>query len=382
MSESNSKSPLERLKQKDFILGLFLPMQEGAWSPSMAPRSTSWTFHYLKECTLRAEALGFDLVFGLAQWLGKGGYGGVIHFREHELDPIVVNASLASLTKSIILINTVHVLYAWHPLHLAKFGAALDHISHGRWGINIVTGYRQSEFRRFGLDPVSHDLRYAMADEFTTIMEQLWANDDELHFKGRFWSTEGGFLAPKPAFGRPIIVNAGSSGAGLEYAAKHSDFIFITSPAGANVEKACAVLPAVNDHVKALASTKYGRKIKTIINPHVICRATEAEAWAAFKTIQDSVDLEAVANFVGLRQAGDTKSWGSHTAADWAVGGNVHIVGSPRQVVDWFVKLKNAGCDGVQVNFFDYLPDLEFFGEEVMPLMVENGLIGRRAATA
>src|SRR4051812_22576691 len=124
MSDSNKPSPLTRLNQKDFILGLFLPMQEGAWSPSTAPRSTSWTFDYIKECTIRAEALGFDLVFGLAQWLGKGGYGGKMKFREHELDPIVVNAALASVTKSIVLINTVHVLYAWHPLHLAKFGAA------------------------------------------------------------------------------------------------------------------------------------------------------------------------------------------------------------------------------------------------------------------
>lgn len=375
MSDINKPSPLTRLNQKDFILGLFLPMQEGAWSPSTAPRSTSWTFDYIKECTIRAEALGFDLVFGLAQWLGKGGYGGKMNFREHELDPIVVNAALASVTKSIVLINTVHVLYAWHPLHLAKFGAALDHISGGRWGINVVTGYRQSEFLRFGLEPVEHDQRYVMADEFTTIMERLWAEDEELNFKGQFWSTEGAFLAPRPAKGRPIIVNAGSSGAGLDYAAKHSDFIFITSPVGAEIGKACQALPAVNNQVKQLAATKYGRKIKTIINPHVICRPTEQEAWAAYKTIQDNVDPEAAANFVGLRQAGDTKSWAGHTATDWAVGGNVHIVGSPEQVVDWFVKLKEAGCDGVQVNFFDYLPDLDFFGKAVMPIMKERGLL-------
>jgi FMNH2-dependent dimethyl sulfone monooxygenase len=46
--------------------------------------------------------------------------------------------------------------------------------------------------------------------------------------------------------------------------------------------------------------------------------------------------------------------------------------------VDWFIKLKQAGCDGVQVNFFDYLPDLEFFGKEVMPIMKEKGLFDLR----
>ena len=246
-------SPLGRLPDHRLLLGLFLPMQQGAWSPSKAPRSTSWTFEYIARCTTMAEALGFDLVFGLAQWLGKGGYGGEMHFREHEVDPIIANAALASLTRSIVLINTVHVLYAWHPLHLAKFGAAMDHISGGRWGINVVTGYKPSEYRMFGLEPIEHDLRYAMADEFTTIMERLWSEDEELSFAGKFWRTERAFLAPKPGQRRPFLVNAASSSAGLDYAAKHSDLIFITSPAGADPALACEALPAHNARIKALA---------------------------------------------------------------------------------------------------------------------------------
>lgn len=67
---------------------LFLPLQSGAWSPSTAPRETSWTFDYNAQCTPpRAEQLGFDLVFGLAQWLGKGGYGGAMQFRGMSQDP-------------------------------------------------------------------------------------------------------------------------------------------------------------------------------------------------------------------------------------------------------------------------------------------------------
>src|SRR6516164_9905183 len=85
-------SPLGRLPDHKLLLGLFLPMQQGAWSPSTAPRSTSWTFDYIVRCTTIAEQLGFDLTFGLAQWLGKGGYGGEMHFREHEVDPIIANA--------------------------------------------------------------------------------------------------------------------------------------------------------------------------------------------------------------------------------------------------------------------------------------------------
>ena len=366
-------SPLNRLPGHKLTLGLFLPMQQGAWSPSKAPRSTSWRFDYIAQCTRIAEEFGFDLVFGLAQWLGKGGYGGEMHFREHEVDPIITNAALSSLTKSIVLINTVHVLYAWHPLHLAKFGAAMDHISDGRWGVNVVTGYKPSEYRMFGLEPIEHDLRYVMADEFTTIMKRLWTEDDELTFNGRFWQTEKAFLAPKPGLRRPFLVNAASSSAGLEYAARHSDLIFITSPAGADPVKACAALPAHNAKIKDLAS-KYGRQVKTIINPHVICRRTEREAQKAYRTILENEDRVAADSFVQTFAAGDTASWRAHSRAQWVIGGNVHLVGTPEQIVEWFQRLSDAGCDGVQINFFDYLPDLDFFGREVFPLLKQAGL--------
>lgn len=372
-SGTPAPSPLNRLPGHKLLLGLFLPMQQGAWSPSLAPRSTSWTFDYIANCTTRAEEFGFDLTFGLAQWLGKGGYGGEMHFREHEVDPIIANAALAARTSRIVLINTVHVLYDWHPLHLAKFGAALDHISGGRWGINVVTGYKPSEYRMFGLQPIEHDTRYVMADEFTTIMKRLWTEDEELSFTGRFWKIEGAFLAPKPGPRQPFLVNAASSPAGLDYAAKHSDLIFITSPAGADPEQACAALPAHNARIKALARG-YGRSVKTIINPHVICRTTEQEARTAYRQILENEDTVAADNFVRTFQTGDTASWRGHTRAQWVVGGNVHLVGTPEQIVQWFVRLHEAGCDGVQVNFFDYLPDLEFFGREVVPLMRQAGL--------
>ena len=56
------------------------------------------------------------------------------------------------------------------------------------------------------------------------------------------------------------------------------------------------------------------------------------------------------------------------------LGGNVHLVGTPEQIVEWFVRLHDAGCDGMQVNLFDCLPDLWRFGEQVVPLMVQAGL--------
>ncbi|MEM8971498.1 MAG: LLM class flavin-dependent oxidoreductase [Pseudomonadota bacterium] len=368
-----STPQLDVASQNKLMLGLFLPLQSGAWSPSLAPRETSWTFDYNAQCALQAEALGFDLVFGLAQWMGKGGYGGEMAFREQSTDAMMVCAGLAGLTKRLILISTVHVLYGWHPLHIAKLGASIDSMSHGRWGLNVVTGYKQSEFEMFGMAPIEHDLRYDMADEFTTLMKRLWIENAGVTVDGKFWQTKDAFVAPKPVNGRPLLVNAASSPAGLDYATNHSDLIFITSPAGADLDKACESLPAHNKKIKDLARSK-GREIKTIINPHIICRETEAEAWAQHQAILDHQDPVAADNFYATFAGGDQSSWRGNTREHWVIGGNVHIVGSPEQVVEALQRLSDAGCDGVQVNFYDFLPDLDFFGRRVLPLMIEAGL--------
>lgn len=359
--------------ENPLMLGLFLPLQSGAWSPSKLPRGTTWTFDYNARLTQMAERQGFDLVFGLAQWMGKGGYGGEIAFRETANDPLLITAGLAAVTQRILLISTVHILYGWHPLHLAKFGATIDSMSNGRWGLNVVTGYKRSEVEMFGLSLTEHDKRYEMADEFTTIMKRLWQDADEVTHDGQFWSTKNAFVSPKPVNGRCILVNAASSGAGLAYATKHSDLIFITSPAGADLGKACEALPAHNQRIKALARDQ-GRDIRTIINPHVICRPTEKEARRQYQAILDNQDPVAADNFYKVFAGGDQSSWKNNTRDQWVIGGNVHIVGTPEQVVDGFKRLKAAGCDGVQVNFYDFEPDLEYFGSAVVPLMHAAGL--------
>ena len=89
------------------MLGLFLPIQAGGWSASTLPRTTDWTFDYNADRCAR-EALGFDLVFALSQWLPKGGYGGV--FDGQALDSFMTLA-LTARTERIILVATSHVLY-------------------------------------------------------------------------------------------------------------------------------------------------------------------------------------------------------------------------------------------------------------------------------
>jgi FMNH2-dependent dimethyl sulfone monooxygenase len=106
----------------------------------------------------------------------------------------------------------------------------------------------------------------------------------------------------------------------------------------------------------------------------IICRSTEQEARAYYDSIVAAADVEAIEGFIGRRLSGDAKGWKTDLGAYRAVGGNMQIVGSPTQIVERFLQLKKAGCDGVQLTFFDFAADLEFFGSEVLPLMKQAGL--------
>lgn len=367
-------SPLSRVLRQPMILGLFLPTQNGGWSASAAPRSTTWTFDYNAALALRAEELGFDLVFGLAEWVRAGGYGGKTRFREDSIDPFITVTALAAKTKRLLLLSTIHVLYGpWHPTHLARFLATADHISEGRFGINLVTGFNPKEPLMFGMRRVEHDLRYAMADEFVSIMKLLWQSEQNLTYEGKFWQLEEAFVRPKPKFGRPILVSATGSPAGFSYAARHSDLVFITSPAGANIDRALAALPEHTVQLKQEARN-YGREVRTIINPMIVCRPTEQEAKAYYNQIIAMADMEAAVGYANHFKSGDGKAWANHVPHDRILGGNVHLIGDPRQVADWLIALNKAGCDGMQISFYDFREDLEFFGVHVLPLLRQAGV--------
>jgi FMNH2-dependent dimethyl sulfone monooxygenase len=212
-----------------------------------------------------------------------------------------------------------------------------------------------------------------MADEFTRILKQLWSETEDLTLQGKFWSLEKAFVTPKPGYGRPILVNATGSPAGIGYAATHSDLVFMTSPAGHEIDTALAALPAHNAAIKAGGAAR-GRQLRTIINPMIVCRQTDREAQFYYDAILNAADPGAVAGFVSHQRSGDAVAWKAHGDKHRALGGNIQIIGSPEYVVDKLVGLKRAGCDGIQVTFFDFAPDLEFLGEAVLPLMHQAGL--------
>lgn len=370
-------SPLSQALQQPVLLGLFLPIHDGGWSSSTLPRGTNWSFDYNANLTRQAEELGFDLVFGYSMWQPKGGMGATR--TEAGLDAFITTASLASITSRILLISTMHVLYGpWHPIHLAKFGATLDHISKGRWGINVVTGHRTYEHELFGWSQIEHDRRYELADEFVSVLKRLWSETENFSYTSQSsWQFKDAYISPRPLYGRPILVNATGSDAGIAFAGRHSDIVFITSPSGGDIESALSSLPAHTTRVKQAAIAQ-GRQVRTLLNPLVVIRETEREAQQYAQDIVDHADRESIAG--RSRFASDAHAWRGHQKGNLrygvgsAIGGNVQLIGSPEQIAEQFLQLKNAGVDGFQIAFYDFEPDLALFGQRVLPLLKQLGL--------
>lgn len=356
-------SPLSRAVRQPLMLGLFLDLYQRASINGAG--ADDWTFANNAALVQRAEALGFDLAFSRMQWLPKGGLS-------TSLDAFTTLAAMAPLTHRILLISSIHVLYGpLHPLHLAKFGATLDHISGGRWGINILTGHRAVEHEMFGWSQIEHDRRYALTAELFDVVERLWSEDENISFKGMSpWQLRDAFITPKPLYGRPVLVNATGSDAGIDFAARYSDLIFVTSPGGAVIDNALASLPAHTARIKQ-AAVDQGRDIRVLINPIIVSRETEREA-------QDYADRITAAHVPRVEFASDAHAW--RVRKDKSVnqgrklGGNVEIVGSPERVVEQLIGLKKAGIDGIQVGFHNWTEDLAFFGDRILPLLKQAGL--------
>ena len=134
---------------------------------------------------------------------------------------------------------------------MARTFATLDHLSGGRAAWNVVTSVNDSEAQNFGVDAhMDHDERYDRADEFLQACTGLWDSWDddamildqapgafadpakvrEVRHKGRWFAVRGPLTVPRTPQGRPVILQAGSSGRGREFAAAWADLIFTGDP--------------------------------------------------------------------------------------------------------------------------------------------------------
>lgn len=358
-------SPLSQALRQPLLLGTFLKLAQDNVRPRDPP---GWTWDANLATVLEAERLGFELAFAPMRWLPHDENDTV------SLDAFLSVAAMTGATKRILLVSTLHVLYGpLHPLHIAKWGATLDHVSRGRWGLNIVTGHRAVEHEMFGWPQIEHDHRYLLADELLDAVERLWAatgNFSAESTRGQ-WRFKDGYASPKPRHGRPILVAATGSDAGIDFAANHADLIFVTSPGGPVLAEALATLPAHNARIKA-AARAVGRDVRTVINPVIVTAASAEAAERRAQAIQQAGPADLA------RYASDAHAWRGRTAPDRqrgrGLGGNVELIGDPAQIADQLLQLHRTGIDGVQISFPEPATDLPFFGEQVLPRLKALGL--------
>jgi dimethylsulfone monooxygenase len=203
-------------------------------------------------------------------------------------------------------------------------------------------------------------------------MKELWLGEGPLTYHGT-WDLNDAYMSPRPAYGRPLLLSASGSAAGFEYGAEHSDIVFVSSPVGERYDAAIEALPAHVNEVKDRARAR-GRSVKVLINATVITGPSEAEAMAYYDAILNHADLESLRSFAAIHRASDSQAWLEHDARARAVGGHLHVVGSWDGVAGKLQRLHAAGIDGVQLTFFDYLPELELFATHVVPRLEERGL--------
>jgi FMNH2-dependent dimethyl sulfone monooxygenase len=226
----------------------------------------------------------------------------------------------------------------------------------------------------FGMQRIEHDERYDRADEFVSIMEDLWAGEENLTHDGRWYDLEGAYVSPRPVHGRPILVSASASPAGFAFAAKHSDVVFTSSPAGPIFEKAILALPDHTAQIRKAYDDTGRRRPRVIIFPLVVCKPTHDEAIAYRDAIVERPDKASIVAYDARHKGGDAHGWPEHVAADRVLGGHIQLVGDPEEIADQLEALHEAGLDGVQLGFYDYEPDLAFFVEAVLPILERRGL--------
>jgi alkanesulfonate monooxygenase SsuD/methylene tetrahydromethanopterin reductase-like flavin-dependent oxidoreductase (luciferase family) len=262
-----------------------------------------------------------------------------------------------------------------HPLIAAKQSTVVDHISGGRFILNIVTGWNKPEIEMFGTDLLPHDERYDMAEEWLSIVKRLWADDEEFDHEGKYYKIVKGYLAPKP-IQRPFppVMNAGGSERGRHFAAKHCDMVFI-----ALGEPDFERNKAQVDAYRRLAREEYGREVAVWTSANIIQADTEAEARRYNDhVVHEKGDWEAATvalNTLGLNAKTFSPEAIKHLKELWIAGwGSYPLVGTRDQVVDGLIKLSEMGLDGVLLCWPRYEEEMREFKNGTYPLLVQAGL--------
>jgi FMNH2-dependent dimethyl sulfone monooxygenase len=360
------------------------PLGSGGFVVSNIEQRTEFNLEANVRYIHEAERTGFDYALMPARYF-------VSHGWPSQFEAMTTSAALTQHTDRITILSAVHP-GLWHPGIVAKMGATIDHMSGGRWGLNVTTGWFKEEFLGFGEPWLDHDERYRRSEEFIRVLTGLWT-EDVFTFAGDFYRIREAPLRPKPlAKPRPEIFQGGNSTASRRMAARVSNLLFLNGHTLAEAR-------AIAHDVKAMALQE-GRTVRGVpgsgtgasddpwgefavgMNCFIICRDTEEEARAVFRDIVAHANWDAIKSFEHQVKTGAGKStadgvgmWSESKGTDFVQqndGFRPDMIGTPEQIADKIEALHSAGIDLIQCGFLHYEEDLQNFGEKVIPLVRER----------
>lgn len=319
------------------------------------PDDASWTRN--RKLVLEAEALGFDSVL-VAQHTANPYDDG-----RDQLDAWSAAAALAALTSRIEIIAAIKPGLV-HPAVLAKAALQIEHISEGRFGLNLVNAWNRAEFERAGLPFPAHDARYAYGREWIGLVDRLMRGE-RVSFTGEHFQVEGYQLRPAGTYRpRPTIYVGGESEPARALVADHGDVWFIN---GQPLDDVAGLIADVARRPAANGPLRYG------LSAFVIARATDAQAEDEHARLLDlSRRDEALRTDTRARtDAASVMFAKTDAAASRHVGTNggtaAGLVGSYDTVAARLDAFNRAGIDLFMLQFQPFEAEMRRFAAEILP---------------
>ena len=320
---------------------------------------------------LAADAMGFELLIPVSRWQG---FGGASDFNGRSFETYTWAAGVGQATQRIACVATSHVSTV-HPLMAAKQATTIDHITQGRFALNIVCGWFADELAMFGLDIMEHDVRYDFAAEWLEVVKLFWTREEAFDFDGRHFQVRKGFTRPQP-IQRPYppLINAGGSPKGQRFAAKYCDVAFVTI----DQDDLTVAARHVREY-RRLARTEFGRDIQVWAIAYVVQRETQAEADAYLRhyalELGDDVAVENCLRTLGAQSQMYSPEQFERLKFHLKAGYfGYPLVGTAERIVEETMRLSAIGIDGLALVWCDYHDGLARWRESVSPMLVQCGL--------
>ncbi|MPZ56606.1 MAG: LLM class flavin-dependent oxidoreductase [Rhizobiales bacterium] len=348
-----------------FKVGLFATNCSGGLSLNKAPERWDASWDNNLAAARLAEDAGLEFLLPIARWHG---YRGEMDSHGTSLETLTWATGLLAATTNISVFGTVHVPLV-NPVFAAKQAVTADHVGHGRFGLNVVSGWNADEFEMFGATLLEHDERYVYTEEWLTIVKRLWGEPAPFDFQGKYFKLKRVYSRPQPFSGeRPLLMSAGSSKAGSAFAARHADCLFMV----------ILDLDNLAEHIRTVRAAAVPRSIGVYASGHIVCRATQKEAEDYYDwLVHEMGDWEAVEQMIKVRQNQQSIPPELHRQMKERLIsgiGTFPIIGSPDRVAEKLKRMSDSGLDGMAVGLINYVNEIPFIRDELLPRMARLGL--------